>query len=74
VAGGLIGGIVHWAIGRRRGRWTWLVVAVGMVLGALAAMGVTALLRSPSLVSLGIYVFMATGAATSVLRLGKRRG
>ncbi|MFN2157304.1 MAG: hypothetical protein ACK2UX_18900 [Anaerolineae bacterium] len=74
VAGGLIGGIVHWAIGRRRGRWTWLVVTVGMVLGALAAMGVTALLRSPSLVSLGIYVFMATGAATSVLRLGKRRG
>jgi len=40
----------------------------------LAAMGVTAILRSPSLISLGIYVFMATGAATSVLRLGKRRG
>jgi len=74
VAGGLIGGIVHWAIGRRRGRWTWLIVTVGLVLGALAAMGVTAILRSPSLISLGIYVFMATGAATSVLRLGKRRG
>jgi hypothetical protein len=74
VAGGLIGAAVHWAIGRRRGRWTWLIVAVGLVLGALAAMGVTAILRSPSLISLGIYVFMATGAATSVLRLGKRRG
>jgi hypothetical protein len=74
VAGGLIGGAVHWAIGRRRGRWTWLIVAVGVVLGALAALGVTAILRSPSLISLGIYVFMATGAATSVLRLGRRRG
>jgi hypothetical protein len=74
VAGGLIGGIVHWAIGRRRGRWTWLIVAIGLVFGALAAMGVMAILRSPSLISLGLYVFMATGAATSVLRLGKRRG
>jgi hypothetical protein len=74
VAGGLIGGIVHWAIGRRRGRWTWLIVAAGLVFGALAAMGIMAALRSYNLISLGIYVFMATGAATSILRLGRRRG
>jgi len=73
VAGGLIGGIVHWAVGRRRGRWTWVVVAAGLVLGALVAMGLMAILRSNSLISVAIYAVMSVGAASSVLRLGKRR-
>jgi hypothetical protein len=73
VAGGLIGGIVLWTVGRRRGRWTWLVVAVALVLGALAAMGMMAIFRSYSLISAAIYVVMSVGAATSILRLGKKR-
>jgi hypothetical protein len=73
VAGGLIGGIVHWAVGRRRGRWTWLVVAAALVFGALVALGMRALFRSFGLISIAIYVVMSVGAATSVLRLGKRR-
>jgi hypothetical protein len=73
VAGGLIGGIVHWAIGRRRGQWIWLMVAVCMVVGALAALALTSLRGSFGLISIGIYAAMATGAAVGVLRLGRRR-
>ncbi len=73
VAGGLIGGIVHWAVGRRRGRWTWLVVAAALVLGALVALGLMAIFRSFGLISVAIYAVMSVGAATSILRLGKRR-
>ena len=68
-AGGLIGGAVHWAIGRRRGRWIWLVVAVCVVLGAFVAWTV----RPRAFLTIGIYVIMATGAAIGTLRLGKRR-
>jgi hypothetical protein len=68
-AGGLIGGAVHWAIGRRRGRWIWLVVAVCIVLGAFVAWTV----RPRAFLTIGIYVVMATGAAIGALRLGKRR-
>lgn len=73
IAGGLIGGIAHWAVGRRRGRWTWLVVATGLVLGALAAMGMLAIFWSNSLISVVIYAVMSTGAAASILRLGRDR-
>lgn len=73
VAGGLIGGIVHWAVGRRRGRWTWLVVAAALVFGALVALGAMALFRSFGLISIAIYAVMSVGAATSILRLGRRR-
>lgn len=66
-AGGLIGGIVHRAVGRRRGRWTWLVVAVCVVVGALIALGF-----GPSrFVSIGIYAVMATSSAVGILRLGR---
>ena len=68
IAGGLIGGVVHWAVGRRRGRWTWLTAAVGIVIGALG----TLVAIPGAFISLGIYVVLATGAAISVLRLGKR--
>ena len=73
IAGGLIAGIVHRVVGRRRGRWTWLAVAVGIVVGALAAVTVTALFRSYNLLSIGIYAATATGAAVGVLRLGRVR-
>ena len=35
VAGGVIAGVVRWAIRRRRGRWIWLVVSGCIVAGAL---------------------------------------
>jgi hypothetical protein len=68
-AGALIGRAVHWATGRRRGRYIWLVVAVCMVLGAFAAWTVA----PRALLTLGIYSVMATGAAVGALRLGRGR-
>jgi hypothetical protein len=68
-AGGLIGGAVHWGIGRRRGRYIWLVVAVCIVLGAFVAWTV----RPRALLTIGIYIVMATGAAVGTLRLRGRR-
>ena len=69
LAGGLIGGIVHRAVGRRRGRGLWAVVATGIVLGALAA-----LISVPSsLISIGIYAVAGTSAAVGVLRFRKPR-
>jgi hypothetical protein len=73
IAGGLIGGIVQWAIGRRHGRWIWLLVGACIVVGALAALSAMSLVRSPGLISIGIYAVMATGAAVGVLRMGGRR-
>jgi len=70
LAGGLIGGAVHRAIGKRRGRGISVLVGVCVVLGALAA------LVSPfpsRLLSVGIYAAMASGAAMAVLRYGGRR-
>jgi hypothetical protein len=68
-AGGLIGGAVHWAIGRRRGRGIWLVVAICVVLGAFVA----TITRPSAIVPIGIYAVMATGAAVGALRLRRRR-
>ena len=73
IAGGLIGGIVHRVLGRRRGRWTWLAVVLGIVVGALAAVSVMALFGSYNLLSTGIYAATAAGAAAGVLRLGRTR-
>jgi hypothetical protein len=68
-AGGLIGAALHWAVGRRRGRWIWLAVGVCVVLGA-----VVVLTNSPfRFLAIGIYAFTATGAAMGVLRLGRLR-
>lgn len=64
LAGGLMGKVVHVAIGRRRGRWIWLICGACIVLGALVAMAVT---LQP--VPIGIYAVTATGAAVGVLRL-----
>jgi hypothetical protein len=70
-AGGLIGGAVHRAIGRRRGRGISALVGVCIVLGALAALGASPF--GANLLSVGIYAAMATGAAMGVLRYGGRR-
>ena len=67
LAGGIIGRIVHRAVGRRRGRWIWLTVGVCIVAGALVAL----VTSQSSLVPIGVYAFTATGAAVAILRLGK---
>lgn len=69
IAGGIIGGIVHRAIGRRRGRWIWLIVGASMTLGALAIVAV----MPRAFLSILIYAVMAISAAIGVLRLGKSR-
>jgi hypothetical protein len=73
IAGGLIGGAVHWAVRRRRGQYIWLLVGACVVLGAVIALGALAVFGSRNLISIGIYAVMATGAAVGVLRLGRRR-
>lgn len=68
VVGGVIGAVVHWSIGRRRGRWIWLVVGACIVTGALVAV----FTRSFDLISIGIFTALAVSAAVGVLRLGRR--
>jgi hypothetical protein len=67
--GSLIGGAVHWATGRRRGRNTWWIVAACIVAGTLFAIGA----RATNLISALIFAVTATGAAIGILRLGRRR-
>jgi hypothetical protein len=69
LAGGLIGGAIQRAVGGRRGRHNWWVVAVCIVLGAFVAWTV----RPRALLTIGIFAFLATGAAVGTLRLGRRR-
>lgn len=69
LAGGLIGSACHLVVGRRRGRWTWLVVAISMGVGAAGAV----LVMPGSFLSIGIYAVLGVGAAMSVLRLGRSR-
>lgn len=69
VAGGLIGGTVHRAVGRRRGRWTWLTVAACVVAGALVALA----FAPYRFISIAIYVVLATSSAVGILRLGRSR-
>jgi hypothetical protein len=69
IAGGIIGSVVHWAIGRRRGQWTWLIVGLSMAMGTLVA-----LVTMPrAFLSVVIYAAMAISAAVSVLRMGRPR-
>ncbi|WP_119065242.1 B-box zinc finger protein [Aggregatilinea lenta] len=57
-AGGVIGGAVRRLTGKRRGRYTAMVVGAGVVLGALPFLLVNPL-------TIGIYLFMATGTAAA---------
>ncbi len=61
-AGGGIGTLIWRVTGKRRGRYTAIVVGTGVVLGALPF-----LLFNP--LSTGIYLFLATGAAVAQFRL-----
>jgi len=57
-AGGLIGRVVLRLTGKRRGRYTGAVVGTCVVLGALPLLPL-------NLLSVGIYLFMATGTAVA---------
>jgi hypothetical protein len=61
-AGGLIGRAVWWLTGKRRGRYMAMVVGANVVLGALPSFTFNPL-------AIGIYLFMATGAAVAQFRL-----
>lgn len=56
--GGAIGALVRTLTRKRRGRYTGLVVALGVVLGALPALLVNPLTTL-------IFIFLATGTATA---------
>jgi hypothetical protein len=58
VAGGLIGTAVFRLTGKRRGRYTAIIVGGAVVLGALPFLLVNPL-------AIGIYLFLATGAAVA---------
>ncbi|MFQ6101784.1 MAG: B-box zinc finger protein [Anaerolineae bacterium] len=51
LAGGGIANVAHWAIGRRRGQYTWLIVCGCIVVGVLPQLGLSllTLLFLPSL-------------------------
>lgn len=61
-AGGLIGRLVWRLTGKRRGRYTAIVVGVNVIVGALPFLPVNPL-------AIGIYLFMATGAAVAQFQL-----
>jgi hypothetical protein len=60
--GGVIGTVVWRLTGKRRGRYTAVVVGIGVVAGALPFV-----LLNP--ISIGIYLFMATSTAVGQFRL-----
>ncbi len=85
LAGGGIAEIVRWAIRRRRGRYTWLVVCGCIVLGALpqftlSLLSLAGLFFDPTgvvyyvldVVWAIVYISAATGAAYALLRPGRR--
>lgn len=66
-AGVGIAEVVRLAVRRRRSRYLWSVAAVAMVVGSLPAL-ILALLYPWSLISLGLFLFLAVGAAAARLR------
>jgi Fe2+ transport system protein B len=61
-AGGAIGSVIWQMTKKRRGRYTAYVVGLGVVVGALPVLPANPLV-------VGIYLFMATGAAVARFRL-----
>lgn len=59
--------LVRIAVRRRRSRYLWIVVAVSLVAGSMPAL-IQALFYPWSLVSLGLFLFLAVGAAAARLR------
>jgi hypothetical protein len=68
-AGAIIADLAHRAAGKRRGKYSWLVVAGGIVVGALIAL--PAALFLGGLIPWGIYIFTAASAAIGRLRFGR---
>jgi hypothetical protein len=75
IAGGLIAEMVHRAIGGRRGRWLGVLAVSCLVLSAapeilsiLVAVLATERISLPILLTLGIYLVLASGAAFARLR------
>jgi hypothetical protein len=68
-AGALIADISHRAVGRRRSRYTWMVVAGGVAFGALLVLPVA--LLGGNIIGWGIYGFTAVSAAIGRLRFGR---
>jgi hypothetical protein len=68
-AGAIIADLAHRAAGRRRGKYSWLIVAGGLVVGALIAL--PAALYLGGWLPWGIYIFTATSAAVGRLRFGR---
>lgn len=62
MAGGVIGTVVWQLTGKRRGRYTALVVGAGVVVGALPSLLF-------NLIAVGIFMVMATGTAVTQFRL-----
>jgi hypothetical protein len=65
--GALIADLAHRVVGKRRGRYGWMAVAGGIILGALLVLPFI----GPSVTWL-IYVALATSGAVGRLRLGGR--
>lgn len=59
--------LVRLAVRRRRSRYLWIAVAAGMVVGSLPAL-LLALFSLWSLVTLGLFLLLAVGAAAARLR------
>jgi tetratricopeptide (TPR) repeat protein len=59
--------LVRLAVRRRRSRYSWIVVAAGMVVGSLPAL-LLAFFQPWSLVTLGLFLLLAVGAAAARLR------
>lgn len=85
LAGSAISQAAHWAVKRRRGRYTWLIVCGSIALGALLAHLVGWLNLFPALAVLGgyrgglggllwlgVYLVTAVSAAYAWLRPGRR--
>jgi tetratricopeptide (TPR) repeat protein len=66
-AGVAIAEVVRLSVRRRRSRYLWAVVGGGMIVGALPAL-LLSLTSLWSLLSLGIFLFLAVGAAVARLR------
>jgi hypothetical protein len=58
---------VRLAVRRRRSKYLWLVVGIGLVVGALPAL-LMALVSLWGLLTLGLFLLLAVGAATARLR------
>lgn len=77
IVGGGIAEAARWAIRRRRGQYTWVVVCACIVVGTLPQLLLSFLFVGSvgglmGLLWFGVYLVMAVGAAYARLRAGRR--